>query len=160
MRHLLQLNKAFGRNTLRVLGSFVNIPLSHGRDDPVDQSPDGLCSSNLLALFQASRYPYGGAETKRVWLNAPQSGPRPLLAVETPPVPHLCRLQVKVKVKVKVSFIVNYLTCGHTKQSRRRFPLSQVNRYSDKTTDKTRHIWSHLIVNINIEVHTGHYYKP
>ena len=35
------------RNTLRVLCLFVINPLSHGSDDSVDQSTDGMCSSNL-----------------------------------------------------------------------------------------------------------------
>ena len=36
------------------------IPLSHGSDDSVDQSTDGVCSSNLLAPFQASQDTNGG----------------------------------------------------------------------------------------------------
>ena len=36
------------------------IPLSQRRDDSVDQSTDGVCSSNLLAPFQKSWYPNGG----------------------------------------------------------------------------------------------------
>ena len=33
---------------------------SHGGDYSVDQSTDGVCSSNLLAPFQTSHYPKGG----------------------------------------------------------------------------------------------------
>ena len=33
---------------------FVIIPLSHGRVDTVDQSVDGVCSSNLPATFHMS----------------------------------------------------------------------------------------------------------
>ena len=54
------INKAFAGNTSQVLCLFVIIPLSHGSDDSVDQSTDGVCSSNLLAPFQTSQYPNGG----------------------------------------------------------------------------------------------------
>ena len=45
------------RNTLRVLCLFAIIPLSHGSDDSVTQSMDGVCSSNLPARFQALSTP-------------------------------------------------------------------------------------------------------
>ena len=45
---------------MRVLRLFVRIPLSHGTDGSVDQSTDGVCSSNLPAPFHASQYPNGG----------------------------------------------------------------------------------------------------
>ena len=44
----------------------VIIPLSHGSDDTVDQSTDGVCSSNLPAPFQASQHPNGRVLEKSV----------------------------------------------------------------------------------------------
>ena len=57
------------------------IPLLHGSADSVDQSADGVLSSNLLAPFQTSQYPNG------VVLRDEYG---PLLAVETWTVLHLC----------------------------------------------------------------------
>ena len=49
------------RNTLRVLRLFVVIiPQLHGSGDSDNQSTDGVCSLNLLAHFQMSKYPNGG----------------------------------------------------------------------------------------------------
>ena len=58
---------------------FVIIPLSHGRDDSVDQSMHSVCSSNLPGPVQALSTPTEEyCETRMA-----QSGSRPLLAVET-----------------------------------------------------------------------------
>ena len=56
-------------NTSRLL---VFIPTSPGSDDSVDQSTEGVCSSNFPAPFQASQYPNGGVlktRAKRVRLS-------------------------------------------------------------------------------------------
>ena len=47
-------------NTSWVLFLFVIIHLSHGSDDSVDQSTDGVCSSNLPTPFQALSTPTEG----------------------------------------------------------------------------------------------------
>ena len=39
---------------------FVFSPLSHGSDDSVGKSTDGMCSANLSAPFQTPWYPNGG----------------------------------------------------------------------------------------------------
>ena len=67
----------------------------HGNADYVDQSTDGVCSSNLPAPFQGLstvtvQYSNGGV--LRDEYGSVQLSPAHFLAVETRPVPHLCRL--------------------------------------------------------------------
>ena len=46
--------------TCPLFGIIPFIPVSPGSVDSLDQSTEGVCSSNLPAPFQASQYPNGG----------------------------------------------------------------------------------------------------
>ena len=90
------INKTFAIVQKYLAGTvFVIIPLTHGSADTVDQSTDGVCSLNLPTVpvtLSGVSVPQRRSTARRVWLNAAQSGSRPLLVVEKRPVPHLCGL--------------------------------------------------------------------